>query len=360
MNRPTSLDPDRTFGFSIFYIGQLWEGGTALARLRSLERLGCRVDGFDVTPYYNPSCSLEKKIEHRLLVGRNISRLNRDLQRRAAKFDRAPGRNLVWIDKGTWIYPETMRMLSKQIAPSIVHYTPDTAFSVHTSRHFRRSIKYYTICATTKSYEISNYYDSGAKKTIFCLQGIDSRFSYDDPRLSPHHIEREGVVFIGHFEPYYEEILNSLSDFGNLVKIYGPGWENTGSKYLKACVQPNTAWGPGYPAALSKAKIGLGLLSKRYPDQFTTRSFELPAAGLLMLAERTLEHKALFAEDTEAVYFATTEELRRKIQYYLMSDTERTAIATRGQDRALKHYNWENVLLEILVHLETTISETLW
>jgi spore maturation protein CgeB len=95
-------------------------------------------------------------------------------------------------------------------------------------------------------------------------------------------------------------------------------------------------WGARYPLALACSKIALGLLSKRIPETTTTRSFEIPAMGVFMLAERTDDHLALFREGIEAEFFGSDDELHEKIGFYLSHDNARRKIAAAGRDRCVQ------------------------
>ena len=81
----------------------------------------------------------------------------------------------VWIDKGRWVFPSTLEKIKAWTGALLVHYTPDPAFIVHTSRHFEQSLSIYDLCVTTKRYELERYREAGAKQVVFTWQGIDDR-----------------------------------------------------------------------------------------------------------------------------------------------------------------------------------------
>ena len=60
------------------------------------------------------------------------------------------------------------------------------------------------------------------------------------------------------------------------------------------------------------------------------RSFEIPACGAFMCAERTEEHEELFRDRTEAIFFSDPDELRSQITHYLDDEDARTRIAAAG------------------------------
>jgi spore maturation protein CgeB len=116
-------------------------------------------------------------------------------------------------------------------------------------------------------------------------------------------------------------------------------------------------WGARYPLALASSKIALGLLSKRIPETTTTRTFEIPAMGVFMLAERTDDHLALFKEGIEAEFFGSDDELQEKIGFYLSHDDARLKIAAAGRKRCIQSgYDARSQLEKVLAHLTSLAS----
>ena len=65
-------------------------------------------------------------------------------------------------------------------------------------------------------------------------------------------------------------------------------------------------------------------------DTQDSRTFEIPACKVFMLAERSILHEQFFEENREAVLFATKEELLEKVRYFLANSEERKTIAEAG------------------------------
>jgi spore maturation protein CgeB len=341
------------------YIGELWEGSTCLERMLVLEQLGFDIVPFDTTPFLTAGTRIERSLAHRANIGRGILRLNVKLilLARDVHFD------AVWIDKGVWIYPETVNVLRTRSEQRIaVHYTPDAQILEVHSRHFLQSIPIYDLVVTTKPFEIESYRAHHADDLLLVLQGYGRQFAPRVPAEGELSCFSSDVSFIGHCQSHYSARMKAVHRETKSIRIWGPRWPRYARfhAWARPLVRGDGIWGDRYPAALSCAKIALGLLSKRIPETTTTRTFEIPATGVFMLAERTPDHLALFDEGKEAQFFADDDELRDKIRFYLRHDAARIQIATAGRERCLKSgYSVEHQLRRVVSRLPKSLQKTI-
>jgi spore maturation protein CgeB len=332
----------RASRMKILYIGDVREGGTCLDRLRSLERLGHQVIPFSVPPYQSKIrviSSIQCRLHPRFL----LQRLNDDIRsfvKQNGSFDCA------WIDKGVWIFPETVTFL-KSTCHLLVHYTPDPGIMFFRSRHFIESIPLYDHVVTTKDFELKLYADAGAKNVIHVPQSY-CPVRYRDPAPSSRY--SADIGFIGRCEPHYVNQINGLGALEN-VAIFGDQWiKPRNRKKLNIGYSAHASlWKEDYVTALASFKVSLGLLSKNYPEQHTTRTFEIPAAGTFLLAERTKEHLSFFEEGIEAEFFGSTDEMLSKAKFYITNEVARKRIASKGRLRCLSSgYDTDSVMKKIL------------
>lgn len=336
----------------VLYVGQLWEGGTCRERAKVLAERGWQLIAFDITPYLRASSRILASVQHRALWGPDVARFNRDVLQAA----RAAGRlDIIWIDKGRWLRAAALEELKRRSRALAIHYTPDPAFTLHQSRHFDACVPLYDLCITTKRYELEAYRRKGAREVMFTWQGIDDRFE----RLAAC-AQLDGrpldVVFVGHVEPHYVETLEKVRAITKNMRVHGPGWERL-ARWRDSWrgIAAEAVWADALPEALARGRIGLGLLSKMCPDAFTTRSFEIPAAGAMLLAERTADHLELFEEDREAVFFDSSEELSEKLRFYLQHEEIRRRIAEAGRARVLANFHWRRVLAPAAARVEEMV-----
>ncbi len=319
----------------IYYIGELWEGGTCRERMHTLRNLGHEVVSFDTSPWTTGGNRVFRSLAHRINSGPHVRGMNRALIAHSRSIGSS---DLVWVDKGRWIYPETLEAIREQMQGRLLHYTPDAHFDDNRSRHFRQCIPIYDWIVTTKPFELKKYRIYGAHEIVLALQGFDPRFISYRQRPENAALWASDVCFVGHCQAHYAARLKAASEVAGRLRVWGNYWPQYAKRNEWICpyVCGNGAWGEDYLRALANTKIALGLLGKHIPETTTTRSFEIPAMGIFLLAERTDDHLALFEEGKEAEYFGDDEELKEKIRFYLGNDEARKRIAMAGRERCLR------------------------
>lgn len=134
------------------------------------------------------------------------------------------------------------------------------------------------------------------------------------------------VLFVGTHERERAALLEKLANTLPVnLEIFGEGWTRLDSNScLRSKVKGPGLWGDDMARALGSAKVSLGFLRKENRDEYTQRSFEIPACGGVFLAERTPSHQRFFTEGIEAEFFDSNSstELIFKVKA-LLSDKER-------------------------------------
>ena len=239
--------------------------------------------------------------------------------------------DIVWIDKGQTIFPETLQFI-KKVSPHsiIVSYSPDNMALRHNqTQQYLKCVPLYDFIVTNKSYIIEDLKKLGAKHVLFVNNSYEESFHY--PReLSARDIQELGgdVGFIGAWEKERCESICYLADHGIKVRVFGVGkWADYNNYSPNLRIEERQLLGEDYCKSLQAFKISLCFLRKMNFDQQTTRSVEIPACGGFMLAERTEEHLSMFEEGKEAAFFSSNKELFEKCSYYIEHEEERIRIA---------------------------------
>lgn len=333
----------------ILYIGTLCEGETCYDRMCAMRDIGLNVLPFDTSSYIQGGTRIAKSLRHRLKIGINVRKLNQGLLESACKHH---GLTHLWFDKATLIWPETLKKIRTKTGAVLIHYTPDPQILFHRSRHFLNSIQLYDLLFTTKPFELNRYKELGARSVHLTYQ------AYDKNRFHPRELSEQDfikyntdVVLIGHYEKYRAECIRAIVDSGVKVKVWGEYWPRYAiwHPWARNVVMGRSVICDQYCIALSSASICLGFLSKFIPESTTTRSFEIPACGAFMLADRTKEHLELFEEGKEAEFFSSKKELVEKVHYYLEHPQKRKDIAAAGRQRCVNSgYSFQDRLKGIL------------
>jgi spore maturation protein CgeB len=341
---------------TILYLGELSPGQTARMRMRALQRLGHQVVGIDTVQPWRQASWLNRQWQRRLSRGAIVRSINRSVRVAAKQF--CP--DLVWADKQEFLWASTVEAL-RQRGALTVHFTPDPYFTLAWKQTplQTQALRSYEVLAYCKAYERQHYEATGA-----ALLALPLGFCEEQHRPVPPSDPSwcAAVGFLGGWEPRRQLLLGAVAavvpagDGG--VNLWGGHWDflRTGRAGLRSrlilrqlagmepysiradpliagCLRGDEVYGDAYAQALTGARIGLGFLRKVWPDQHTTRSFEIPACGSMLLADRSREHQQLFREGVEAEFFSCSEELVDKARFYCRQESARARIAAAGRRR---------------------------
>ena len=341
--------------YKVLFIGEIGVGQTSLMRMNAFVRLGHTLRGVHTIEPWRRTSWMQRQIQRRLHRGSVIDEINRSVLEAAREF--RP--NLVWAEKQEFLRPGTVMALRK-LGATLVHFTPDPYFSLEwkRTRLMDEAMGTFDILVYCKVYERAQYEALG-KPLVYMPLGYCDEVHRP---LPPSDLQWSCTVgFLGGWEPRRERLLHIVAAAGLDLKIRGRYWEflRDGKwtprrqiilkqlagddryhfhrdELLARTWQGGEVYADDYARALTGAKIGLGFLRKAWPDQHTTRTFEIPACGSMLLADRTGEHQEFFEEGKEAEFFGSAEELLDKVQFYGRNESARAAVAAAGYRRCIE------------------------
>ncbi|MBV5323131.1 MAG: glycosyltransferase [Ilumatobacteraceae bacterium] len=320
----------------IVFHGNAYYGSTSVQRAQAFRQLGHTVTFVPKDGGCKRETNFYRRVRFHLGYPCEVSDENIRLLR--AVTETVP--DVVWIEKSLTIRQETLKLVKKLMPPEsrLVCFSPDDMMNpANQSAYWRGGIPQYDVHVTTKTQNLVEFTQLGARCVVFMSKSFDPE-THRPLELSVQDRQKYGseVAFPGTYEAERGGSIAFLASQGIPVKVWGSGWSKLVSCYPSLRIECEAVFSEEYAKAINAAKIGLGFLRKANRDRQTARSVEIPACGAFMLAERTEEHQALFREDVEAVYFSSNEELVDKVRYYLANDGERMGIAQAGRQRCLK------------------------
>lgn len=312
--------------------GEIYE----LAWLRALRELGIDADLFDTHSYI--PLNIAGRLQQRYLWGPHLDRVNRLLVERVEEM--RP--DVVVFYHGHHYRAETIAEVAKRSFVCGSHC--DDPFGRPHLREYRlllKALPEYDGYHVNRERNISEALALGVKRARVLMMYYIPWIHYPSS-LSPVEQAAWGsdVVYAGHMEPDHRiECLSSVVRNGFKCRIYGGevGWRTELPRDVYEAVRPiPNVRGDDYRRVLCASKIAACFFSKWNRDQYTNRSWEIPACGVFLLSERTPAMQEFYTEGKEAEFFDTAEEFIDKVRFYLGNETARLAIAAAGHVRVLK------------------------
>lgn len=201
----------------------------------------------------------------------------------------------------------------------------------------------YVFIASNKfANEISNQVNTNVNSLLQCT----------DPEIfypSENKEFKEDILFVGITRDEFRTIIKDLSNTHHNYSVYGMGWEKfIDEKYIKGEFIPNNILNQAY----SSCKILLNdhWEDMRLKDFPSNRLFDALACGTFVISDEIDSAKTIFEDNI--ITYTNSEDLEKKLDYYLSHNEERELIAKKGQDLVLKNHTFDIRVDEILKTLE--------
>lgn len=338
----------------ILYIGAISPGQTCYERMKALQALGHTVDGINTVVRLN----LLQRVIAKLAYVAGFSPDFRGVNKAIKKQVKSKQFDLIWVDKGTVVRANVLRWI-KQRQPDcrFVHLNPDDPFGNYRKgwHIFLQAIPFYDVHFAARTQNIEEFRALGAKN----IYAYDRSFSVTlhrpvDLSETDRALYKVSVGFVGTYATERASMIAHLIQNSVPVAVYGDGW--THGKYwdiIRPHYRGSAQYGEGYVKLINGMDIALHFLRHENRDEQDSRTFEIPACGTFMIAERSRKHETFFRENEEAVFFDTEEELLEKVRYYLLNLEDAKRIAAAGRRRCIESgYDHQSRMKELLAKVE--------
>lgn len=267
-------------------------------------------------------------------------------------------------------FPWTLSFLNelKKHAYVACYFGDDPEGAEVTSRHYVKNF-HYAFCGgiyfDKRTRTSDKYLAWGARKSKFIPLGA-SFHKYKEP-VSSYEEREVDIVYVG--GAYFKKILRIYKlkrYFGARMKLYGRGWNYSGSNIFKKIIfyfikkiyhisEIEKLPKNQLVSLYQNSKIGFNMHMSYGPSNL--RTYELPMNGVMQICDCEVGLKELYKLNKEVISYKTIGEAIEKIDYYLKNDKERIRIAEAGYKRARNNYKTEHSLKRIIEEIKKDIQD---
>ncbi|MBU2464636.1 MAG: glycosyltransferase [Candidatus Edwardsbacteria bacterium] len=341
-------------------VGANWMSGWQ--RVRALENLGYKINVFAYDKYDRKLNPVQKgfcKITQRPFILDVLNAFNREFIQAAT--DQKP--DLAWIEKPLSLFPDTLKECKRKLPEcTFVCFQDDDPFGKRSSegplwKYFKQTLPLFDVHLVKKDVDLKEFRVRGARRVIKFRGGYFGQIfrPYDYSSLLPQY--KWPVSFVGTAIDRRINIVNDLMGRHKTdLHIFGNSWNRHLVYYRHRKRFHPAVHSEDYAKTIAGSKISLGFVSFSNRDEFSMRSFEIPACRGFFLGQRTKVHRELYKEGEEAEFFDDADECADKIRFYLAQDSAREKIASAGYERCKgSDYSLENSMRQAL---EQIINQT--
>jgi spore maturation protein CgeB len=240
--------------------------------------------------------------------------------------------------------PSVVKKIRNNYPSSMLcQYSNDNPFSESAKKDFWKnyiySIPYFHVHFAFRESNLKHYEYRGSKNNKLLRAYFIPSEDYPVPdNLIPDFFKCD-VVFAGHYEPDGRlEMLEDICKAGYNLNIFGGGWNSifdslSEDSPLRDKFPIYPVVGDEYRYAICGAKVALCFLSSLNDDTYTRRNFQIPAMGVAMLSQETVDLQNLYIKNKEACFFNTSKELLSSLDVLINNSIFRKEISIGGYNK---------------------------
>lgn len=298
----------------------------AAQRCRALERLGCRVDAFDL-------------LKRPGLLGRFKGS---DLRSRLRKAVEAARADLVLVIGGLDLDPDLVAQLAAETAVPWANWYPDDLRSVDRIIRSAPAYGHIFVAGSDVAARVRDWL--GRPVEIVPLAADPSIYR---PLRSRDQF-RANVVFAGSATARREALLTGLVEFG--LALWGPGWRRTSLRdYCRGEVPSTEEYVRAYGGASVAVNIHHTMAGNGDGEGFVNqRVFEIAAIGVPQIVDHRGDLAAQFDAGKDLLVFHGADELRAIVEATLHDLSAAGEIGASGRRTVLARHTYMHRLKTIL------------
>lgn len=329
----------------VLFLGPDWYGSNARSMAAGLEAAGHEVRVVDTTRMSRPAV-LSPPWWSLKIPGGALPDPGRELLATARHLAREWRPDVLFCFKTVRL--DQQRLLDLPV-PLKVHYSPDDVVNrENVTADYLAHEPHWTLIVTTKRHNVDEIKARSGVTPLFVWSAYDPAWHHPRPLTRPY--EEYAAGFIGNARPDRADLLLRLSHrLGRSLLVAGERWIRMRPSLVRHASLRGPRYGESFSSAVRSVLCNVVLLNSANRDSHTCRSFEVPAAGGLVLAERTDDHRDLFDEGREALFFSSEEELVELIERVRREPRSFREMRRRGHERIVAgHHSYRDRAAQIL------------
>ena len=212
-----------------------------------------------------------------------------------------------------------------------------------------KTLEYFDLIVSGEDY--LSFFKQTPKKFLMIPQAISIKIIDEIEQFKES--EKIDIVFIGSVAKIHSnrwKYLEFLIENYSSIELYGYGIDQVPNGFKFKEKFKSGLWGFDYYKKLKQSKIVINLFQNDYQtlnDGINIRAFEIPACKSLQISKSLPFISNYFRNNFDIVLFSDQNDLKEKIDYYLVNSVERRKIIENSY-RSVQKYDYSTQLKTII------------